>query len=136
MNKEEPVKLAYVPVAHAKAGEEIQPTVTVQIKKGWHLFSQQPEVPGIKPTKLTVASQAADVVKIQFPKPEKAYSSIFEKQITFYQDTVTIPVVLKVKPGTSGSIKIDGQLEFQACSESLCMPPAKKKFSGEQKLLE
>ncbi len=133
--REDPVKLSMVPAGHAGAGQAIQPRVTIEIKKGWHVFSQKPEVAGIVPTKLSIqAGPGFEFDKAVFPKPEKAFSSIFEKEITFYENTVSVPIDLKIKPDAKGTLKIEGQLDYQACSESLCLPPAKKKFSGEQKL--
>jgi DsbC/DsbD-like thiol-disulfide interchange protein len=134
LEREEPVKITYQAASQPPvAGQEFRAEVTIEIKKGWHIFSQKPEVKGIKPTKLSIDdSSPAHILGIHFPPPEKSYSEIFEKEVTFYQGKVPIEVRLKIDSDAGDQVNIEGELEYQACSGSLCLPPARKKFSGQQ----
>lgn len=135
--REPPLKLKFVPASSAKAGEMIQTKVEVEINKGFHIFSEKPEIEGVKPSLLLLEeSKAFTVDKIEFPKPVEVYSDVFQKKLNFYRDKVSITVFLKLNAGISSEIPVNGTLQFQACSDKLCLPPSKQPFSGEQVVIE
>ena len=131
--RDPPLKLKFVPASGAKAGEMIEAKVEVDINKDFHIFSEKPEIEGVKPSRLLVEESGAFTVdKIEFPKPVEVYSDVFQKKLNFYQDKISITVFLKLNPGISGEIPVNGTLQFQACSDKLCLPPSKQPFSGKQ----
>ncbi len=132
-HREPPLRLKFVPASNAKAGETIDVKVEVDISKGFHIFSEKPEIEGVKASRLVVEeSDAFTIDKIEFPKPSEVYSDVFQKKLNFYQDKISITVFLKLNPGISDEFAINGTLQFQACSDKLCLPPSKQPFSGKQ----
>jgi Thiol:disulfide interchange protein DsbD, N-terminal len=81
-------------------------------------------------------SDAFTVDKIEFPKPLEVDSDVFQKKLKLYQDKISIAVFLKLNSGISGEIPVNGTLQFQACSDKLCLPPSKQSFSGKQVVIE
>lgn len=135
MKKPEPVKTRLVPAENAKAGQVIEIKLNLEIGSEWHMFSDKPEVTGITATQLTIdASDAFTLDHVVYPKPTPVYSDVFQKDLNFYKDQVSISVFLKLSDKASGDVPIKGLLKFQACSNTLCLPPAKVPISGIQKV--
>ena len=127
----QPVKLKFLPAETAPVGSAIEAKLEIEIDDGWHIFSEKPEIEGIKATQVSLdPSDAYSVLKITFPKPVAVRSPIFQKDLNFYQNKVTISMLLKAE--VAGEIPVKGTLAFQACSDKLCLPPAKQVFSGIQ----
>lgn len=135
MSKPEPVRLRVTPAENAKPGQSVEVKLDLEIGHEWHLFSDKPEIPGVTPTQLILdPSEDFTVEKIVYPKATPEYSDVFKKNLNFYKDQVTISVVLKIADKASGEIPVKGLLKFQACSDTLCLPPAKQPVSGVQKV--
>jgi DsbC/DsbD-like thiol-disulfide interchange protein len=130
-----PVKATFVSTADAKAGSLVNARIEVEIQKDWHLFSEKPEIPGVVPTQIQLEpSNAFTVGKITFPKPNPKYSDVFGKTLNFYEDKISIPVELKLKPGVKGDVNIKGTFRFQSCSKVICLPPTKLPLTASLKI--
>lgn len=130
---EPPVKLKFVPAENPAAGATAETKLEVEIAKGWHIFSEKPEIERIRGSQLLLdTSDDFTVEKISFAKPISVYSDVFQKTLNFYQDHLTIAVLLKLNQNENGSLPVKGTFLFQACSDRLCLPPGKLTFSGVQ----
>jgi DsbC/DsbD-like thiol-disulfide interchange protein len=130
-----PVKATFVSTADAKAGSLVNARIEVEIQKDWHLFSEKPEIPGVSPTQILLEPSDAYIVgKITFPKPTPTYSDVFGKTLNFYENKISIPVELKLKPGVKGDVKIKGTFRFQSCSKVVCLPPTKLPLTANLKI--
>lgn len=135
--KPEPVKPRLIPAETAKPGQTVELKLDLEIGSEWHMFSDKPEVSGVTATQLIIdPSEGFTVDKIVYPKPTPVYSDVFDKDLNFYVDQVTISVFLKLSAKASGEIPVKGLLKFQACSNTLCLPPAKLPVSGSQKVTQ
>lgn len=135
--KPEPVKPRLISAETAKPGQTVELKLDLEIGSEWHMFSDKPEVPGVTATQLILdPSDRFTVDKIVYPKPTPVYSDVFKKNLNFYVDQVTISVFLKLSANASGEIPVKGLLKFQACSDTLCLPPGKLPVSGAQKVTQ
>lgn len=133
---EEPVRIFFHAATSAQPGNTIEARIEVEIKPGWHLFSQKPEIRGITPTQVKLEPpKGYTVEKILFPKPEAVFSEVFGKNLNLYQEKLTITLVMKINPDASGKLPVAGSLKYQACSDQVCRPPITQKFSGVQTVL-
>lgn len=135
--RESPVKIKFIPAQSARAGSTIEAKFEVEIGKDWHIFSEKPEISGIVPSQLILdPSDDFSVEKITLSKPTPVRSDIFEKTVNFYQDKMTISVLLKLNSKAGVEIPVKGIFQFQACSSRLCLPPTKQEFSATQPVKE
>ena len=130
---ENPVKINLIPAEKAHANESATLRLHIEIQKGWHIFSEHPEIQGVTATHIELEPSDAFIVeKIEFPKPVPTHSDVFQKTLGFYTSSVDAQIQIKIKAGTSGDVPIKGTLQYQSCSDQLCMPPAKLPFSATQ----
>ncbi len=131
-------------VDRARPGDAIILAIVADIKKGFHLNADAQQVKSFEkfkpyPTKVTVADVSDDIT-IESPRYPKAvpikveYAAgdlmSFEGQTVIY-----LPIKLEetIKPGSLG-IKL--VFEYQACSDTYCLFPAKIKFEGSLAVVE
>jgi thiol:disulfide interchange protein len=131
-------------VDRARPGDAIILAIVADIKKGFHLNADAQQVKSFEnfkpyPTKVTVADVSDDIT-IESPRYPKAvpikveYAAgdlmSFEGQTVIY-----LPIKLEetIKPGSLG-IKL--VFEYQACSDTYCLFPAKIKFEGSLTVVE
>ena len=135
MSKPEPVKIHFIPADTAKAGKIVEAKLDLEIGADWHLFSDKPEIPGILATQVLLENSSVFTVdRIVYPKATPEYNDVFKKDLNFYHDQVSILIYLKLQTTASGDIPIAGTLKYQACSNSLCLPPGKLNFNGVQRV--
>src|SRR5262249_62125145 len=129
--KEPPVTLTLSTPQKLRAGQTGKARIDVQIRKPWHLFSQSPEIQGVRPTKFALQpSGSVAVEKIEYSTPKAVHSPVFNKDLALYEDAMTITLTLKISASQSGKIPLEGTFEYQACSDTTCLPPAKQPFSA------
>ena len=66
------------PVA-LKAGETVTVPLTVQIRGGYHINSNQPNEDYLIPTRLTWTAAPAEVKDIRYPEPEQVTYGLFRQ---------------------------------------------------------
>lgn len=103
--------------------------LTATLKKGWHIYSQHP---GDGPVPTSVSFTRSPLLeskggiketgKIKFEK-----SDIFNSEIRYYENDVTITQNVSVKFNIKTSIK--GKVEFMVCDNKQCLPPETVEFS-------
>lgn len=123
------------PIEWTYSANRISPTeaeivVECTIEKGWHLYSQFINEGGPVPTSFNFKenknySTIGKVVEVPSAKP--FFDPIFEMEISWFSEKAKF--VQKVKTNTSGSVKIDGELEFMTCNDTKCLPPEWIEFS-------
>ncbi|MBW2336819.1 MAG: thioredoxin family protein [Deltaproteobacteria bacterium] len=128
----------------ARPGDAIILAIVADIKKGFHLNANAQQVKSFEnfrpyPTKVTVADVSGDIT-IESPRYPKAvpikveYAAgdlmSFEGQTVIY-----LPIKLEetIKPGSLGLKLV---FEYQACSDTYCLFPAKIKFEGSLTVVE
>jgi len=97
----------------------------LKISKPWYIHGTRSEGEGLIPTLLSFQeSPGLEVEEVKFPEPEKKKFPYTSKPIEIYSGIVLVRATLAVL-GTvpSGRQVIKGNLSYQACSPTLCLPP-------------
>ncbi|MDR3637686.1 MAG: DUF255 domain-containing protein [Isosphaeraceae bacterium] len=105
-------------------GATLDVTVTVTLKKGWHIYAN-PTSDDLKPTTLVVApDQDATLVKVTYPAGEsKQLVSTGDAKVAVYEGRVVLAAQVKLGQGPPpDALKL--QLRYQACDDRACLAPA------------
>jgi uncharacterized protein YyaL (SSP411 family) len=109
------------------AGQELQATVSLEIKKGWHIYANPTGVEVLKPTTLVLdADQSASGIKVSYPKgKEMVLGSLGQEKVSLYEDKIEIPVRLALTSNIkAGKVRLGLKLKYQACDDKVCLAPA------------
>ena len=107
---------------HQRTGNEVQGTISATIAEGWHVNSNTPTEDFAIRTELRLDPATAELIgdPVYPPGAMKAFQFSAGSQLSVYDGTVPIPFRAKLKPGAT---KIGAILRYQACSDSVCLPP-------------
>ncbi|HEU4888983.1 MAG TPA: cytochrome c biogenesis protein CcdA [Thermoanaerobaculia bacterium] len=107
---------------HQRNGDEVQGTINATIAEGWHVNSNAPTEEFAIKTELKLDPATADLIgEPVYPQGAmKAFQFSGGKELSVYDGTVPIGFRAKLKPGAT---KIGAILRYQACSDTVCLPP-------------
>jgi thioredoxin:protein disulfide reductase len=106
---------------HQRVGDDVEGTVKVTIADGWHVNSYKPLEEFAIPTVLELDPATAELVEPRYPAHQmKAFEFTGGKELAVYDGTFDIGFRAKLKPGAT---KIAATLKYQACSDTVCLPP-------------
>ena len=124
-----PVSWTFTSKKIADKTYEIHMKATMQ--SGWHLYSQtQPEDAIAIPTTFTVNNNPLLTLngKIkEVGKMEKFHDAKLDISANQYANTVDFVQVIKLK--TNAKTNLSGNVEYQTCDNSKCLPPKTVNFS-------
>ena len=109
-----------------RAGETAQIVLTVQLDKGWHMYSLTQPAGG--PLKTTLTLQPNAILAVAKPvqgKPKKVKDTAFNIMSEMFEGKVAFAVPIKVKPGVSGKQTVTARIEYMLCNEGNCLPPTR-----------
>jgi suppressor for copper-sensitivity B len=114
---------------NAQPGDVVTLTVTMRIDDGWHTYSlTQPDVTGALPTELTLETyQGLEEIEPAFEPRQRFESKTIELPDTppirhqIHKGEVSWVRNFTVKPDAAG-YGVSGELAYQVCSESNCLP--------------
>lgn len=107
---------------------EIQ--ITATIDEGWHLYGLKLPTGGPHPTSIVFETleNATKVGDIQAPsKLLKQFDPNFDMELNWYANEAVF--IQKIKFDDLSKVKIKGYVEFMACNDKSCLPPAKYPFN-------
>lgn len=109
--------------------KEIQVIFEAEIAAGWHVYST--DMPDGGPISASVTVESAKGAsadgKLQFAGEEvTAYDSMFGMEVRYFEKKVTFIQKFRIK-GRRCAVK--GFLEYAACNDMMCIPPATVEFS-------
>ena len=101
---------------------EVEGTITATIAEGWHVNSHTPSEEFAIPTVLELDPATATLIgEPQYPPHAmKAFGFTGGKQLAVYDGTFRIGFRAKL---AAGATKIAATLKYQACSDTVCLPP-------------
>jgi thiol:disulfide interchange protein DsbD len=107
---------------HKRSGDDVEGVVTATIAEGWHVNSHTPTEEFAIPTVLTLDGATAELTAEPiYPQHQmKAFGFTNGKELAVYEGTIQIPFRAKLK---AGATKISATLQYQACNDSVCLPP-------------
>lgn len=121
--------VAYTSFDPVARGKEFQVAVVLKIRDGYHINARKTTLDYLIPTDLKVE------LPVGYKASEVAYPNGTLKSFAFSKDeklnvyTGTITLHLKVTPPADaalGAQHIPLKLRYQACSESVCLPPVRQ----------
>jgi DsbC/DsbD-like thiol-disulfide interchange protein len=111
-----------------KPGGKVLATLTATIQPGWHMYSLTTPKGGPNPTTVTLADNPAIAgLKIFQPKPTSQMDSAFKLETETFEKELPLLLEVTTKPDAgAGSVDLEAQVRYQACQNTLCLPPKRK----------
>ena len=124
------------------AGQEIGVRISVEVKPGWHIYGR-PLPSNYQALKLVFESPVIDGQSLQIPAAEPTRLKALDETLPTYRGKLEatgsfsirwsppVPVPFMEALGKKlepGPYKIRGELRYQACSDTICEPPAHETF--------
>ncbi len=121
--KEAPIKVVSLSAQYNKARSMLKLDCELSIPHPWHINSDTLEQAYLVPTRLVVAEDKGAEVKRDFPKPTTM--ELLGEKVDVFADELKFSQMFFL----SGTFPIKGKLQYQACSDKICMPPKYLDFS-------
>lgn len=114
-----------------RAGEEVELPLTVRIRRGYHINSDNPAEEYLIPTRVTWNAAPLEVMSVEYPEAEIVIYEFSDEPLLVYSGDIVIRTRFKVpsKP-PSGLSEIAGSLRYQACNDKACLAPATAEFKA------
>jgi len=98
--------------------------VSVQLRNGFHVNSHAPNDEYLIPLRLTWEAAPLQVLGIDFPKPVLENYEFSDKPVSVFTGDFDIVTRFKVPAKAPlGFGSLAGKLRYQACNNSMCLPP-------------
>ncbi|MGE5393769.1 MAG: cytochrome c biogenesis protein CcdA [Candidatus Saccharibacteria bacterium] len=123
----EPVKWSF---DSKQNGQEATLIFKATIEQGWHLYDTELEDGGPVKTSFHFADSTLFelVGKVQKePLPTKYFDKIFNMNVGYFSNKVTLSQKIKLKK--AGKVDIKGFVEFMSCNDETCTPPSEADFT-------
>lgn len=112
-----------------KPGATIAATLLATIKPGFHINSSKPVQEYLIPSRVELLDAPLFVLeKADFPPGEmKAFGFAADEELSVYEGTVRVPLVLRAKRGAAaGDHNLRLAFHYQACNDRFCLRPAQR----------
>ncbi len=125
---EKPVNWTFT--AKKLPGNKYEISMTANLSKPWHIYSQNTPDGGPEPTKFTFSPNALVSLTgktTEQGKLQKIHDKNFGVDVLFYSNKVNFVQIVTVK----GPIKtnISGNVYYMVCDDSKCLPPTEVPFN-------
>ena len=108
------------------AGEEFAAAVHLAIRPGWHINANPASGDLLIPTSLTLnADWPLDFARVRYPTGHSRAFPALGETLAVYEEQVALGADLSLPPtaaGTAGYVRF--LVQYQACDETRCLPPA------------
>ena len=114
--------------ATAPPGAEVLADLTAAIQPGWHLYSLTTPKGGPNATKVILKENSAITgLRVFEPAPIRAFDRGFNLETETFEKDVTLKLQVRVdSKAMEGPVAVEVQARYQACQETLCLPPVSK----------
>jgi len=108
-----------------RPGSTLKVAAVARIASGFHINDHKPTLDYLIPTEWKLEStKQVSVDKVVYPKGQLKKFAFSDLQLSVYQDTLAVGVLLKVPRATRpGTYALRGQFHYQACNDHACLPP-------------
>ncbi len=119
------------PAAPLKAGRSAPIALELTIKSTYHINAEQPLEDFLVGTTVDFKAPSGVVYKkIAFPPAEVRKLDLSPNPMAIYEGTLKITAEVALAPDfKAAEFAIEGSIGYQACDNSMCLPPAEVKFS-------
>lgn len=122
----QPGVLNYVPPKKvtAKAGATLESALPVELRSGYHVNSNTPSDDYLIPLRLTWDTGPLEATGFTFPQAHMEKYRFSEKPLSVFTGDFQIVTRFKVSANAApGPATLTGKLRYQACNDSMCLPP-------------
>lgn len=108
----------------AKPGAAVDSALLVELRPGYHVNSNTPSDDYLIPLRLTWEAGPLEATGFTFPKPHMEKYKFSEKPLSVF--TGDFQIVTRFKSAANaapGPATLTGKLRYQACNDSMCLPP-------------
>ncbi|HYM61910.1 MAG TPA: cytochrome c biogenesis protein CcdA, partial [Thermoanaerobaculia bacterium] len=113
--------VALAGAVYEKHGDEVRGVITATIEPSWHINSNKPLDSYTIATTVTLDPATAELVNAEFPPHEiKTFKFSAGTRLAVFEGTLPVRFTARLK---SGATKIGASLRYQACNDSVCLPP-------------
>jgi hypothetical protein len=108
----------------AHPGQSADSTIRVELRSGYHCNSNTPSEDYLIPLRLTWAPGVLQAESIVYPKPKMEKYQFSAKPLSVFTGDFDIVTKFKVAANAApGQATLSGKLRYQACTNTLCLPP-------------
>ena len=107
----------------AKAGESFEIPLTVRIRSGYHINSDQPLENYLIPTQLAWDAPGFTTVGTRFPEAELVQYEFSDGPMSVFSGEIRIVTTIKAPKTLDGPATLQGKLRYQACNDKSCLAP-------------
>ena len=118
----------YVSLDKVPRGQSFEAAVVMKITPGFHMNSHKPSEDYLIPTTITPnPPQGIKVVDTIYPAgKQKTFEFSPKKPLDVYSDTAMVVVKMSADDTAAiGTMQIPATLRYQACNDTMCLPPVK-----------
>jgi hypothetical protein len=115
----------YIPPAKLtlKAGGSADSILRIEIREGFGIQSNTPSEPNLISLRLNW-SQGAVSGTVSYPRPEQHKYGFSQNSFSVYTHSFDLTTHFTAAAGTMpGPAKVTGTLRYQACNDTVCLPP-------------
>jgi thiol:disulfide interchange protein DsbD len=118
---------AYVSLDKIPRGRAFDVAVVAEIMPGFHVNSNKPSEEYLIPTQLLPELPAGyKVLATTYPPGKEIKFDFAEKKLSVYEGAFTLRMKIQAPASAKlGATKLPVTLRYQACNESMCLPPVK-----------
>ncbi|HLJ88018.1 MAG TPA: protein-disulfide reductase DsbD domain-containing protein [Candidatus Angelobacter sp.] len=125
-----PSRVSVEPVSTVvvKPGQNSEVEFTLHVQQGFHINSNQPTIPELKPTELHFSPPSELIIaRLQYPAGSLlSFPFDPDSKLSVYSGDVTVKAkVIAQSSATPGPYTVHGELMYQACDNNSCYPPKK-----------
>jgi len=108
----------------AKVGGTVDAKLQLDVLNGYHVQSNTPSDPYLIALKLTWNPGTLDSTGVSYPKPQMEKYSFSDKPLSVFSGNFEVATKFKVPANAiPGPTAVTGKLRYQACNDSMCLPP-------------
>jgi hypothetical protein len=108
----------------AKVGAAVDTKLQLEVRNGYHVQSNTPSDPYLIALKLTWNAGALESTGVSYPKPQIEKYSFSDKPLSVFSGNFEVATKFKVPANAiPGPTAVTGKLRYQACNDSMCLPP-------------
>ncbi|MEZ6129128.1 MAG: DUF255 domain-containing protein [Planctomycetaceae bacterium] len=113
-----------------RPGQQLDVTIVLTVKDGWHLYGPNPDVDFLIETKVELLkSDGVRLVKLTPPKGTDKLDRTVDRKLVLYEGELKFRIILEVAPdAVPGNTRLEFQVTSQACDDERCLPPEKHKL--------
>lgn len=99
--------------------------VELTVGNGWHVNAHLPTESFLVPTELRLRLAGGGALPVRYPDGELKRFAFWQKPLRVYAGKVVFEADLSLPGDGSGPVALEGDVSFQACSDSQCYPPGR-----------